>query len=115
MTEHTDINLAQDIINPILDHGLEGLPDAISLLVNHAMRVERSHHLSAAPYQRVPARTGHANGFKDRHLDTRIGTLEPRVPQVRNAAAPFFPSALERGQRSEKALTLAIAEPSGAR
>lgn len=108
MTEHHDITLPQDILNPILSTGLAGLPEAISLLINHAMLIERSQHLGAAPYQRDPARIGHANGFKDRHLDTRIGTLDLRIPQTRET--PFFPSALERGQRSEKALCLAIAE-----
>ncbi len=39
-----------------------------------------------------------------------MGSLDLRVPQTRNTDTPFFPSALERGQRSEKALTLAIAE-----
>lgn len=110
MTEHHDTTLSEDILNPILDTGLQGLPEAISLLINHAMLIERSKHLGAAPYQREPARTGHANGFKDRRLDTRMGTLDLRVPQTRNTEVAFFPSALERGQRSEKALTLAIAE-----
>ncbi|MFI0348056.1 MAG: hypothetical protein ACH346_04705 [Chthoniobacterales bacterium] len=36
MTEHTDTTLSQNILNPILETGLEGLPEAISLLINHA-------------------------------------------------------------------------------
>ena len=32
------------------------------------------------------------------------------IPQVRECAEPFYPQALERGQRSEKALSLAVAE-----
>ena len=32
------------------------------------------------------------------------------MPQVRDSDKPFFPSALERGQRSERALTIAVAE-----
>ena len=110
MTEHTDTPLSKDILNPILETGLEGLPEAISLLINHAMIVERSQHLRASPYQRNSLRNGHSNGFKNRSLESRLGTLELRVPQVRNTDIPFYPNALERGQRSEKALTISIAE-----
>lgn len=36
--------------------------------------------------------------------------MEPKIPQVRNSDIPFYPYALERGQRSEKALTISVAE-----
>ncbi len=110
MTEHTDINLPAEILKPILDSGLGGLPEAVSLLVNHAMLIEREHHLGARAYQRTDGRDGHANGFKDRGLDTRIGTLELRVPQVRDSSEPFRPTALTGGSRSERALTIAVAQ-----
>jgi len=110
MTEQDDLTLSADILNPILQEGLPGLPKAVSLLINAAKLVERDRHLGVAPYQRDPARRGYANGFKDRRLDTRIGSLELRVPQARNTESAFTPSALERGQRSEKALSIAVAE-----
>ena len=110
MTEHADTTLSKDILNPILETGLEGLPEAISLLINHAMLVERSQHLRAAPYQRNSLRNGHSNGFKNRCIESRLGAIELKVPQVRNSDIPFYPNALERGQRSEKALSIAIAE-----
>jgi len=110
MTEHNDINLSQNILNPILETGLEGLPQAISLLINQAMIIERSQHLGVGPYERNSVRNGQSNGFKNRSLESRMGTLELRVPQVRNTDIPFYPNALERGQRSEKALTISIAE-----
>jgi putative transposase len=40
--------------------------------------------------------------------NTRLGKLELRVPQTRDCG--FYPSALERGERSERALKLAVAE-----
>ena len=110
MTEHTDTTLSKDILNPILETGLEGLPEAISLLINHAMLVERSQHLGVAPYQRNSLRNGHSNGFKNRCIESRLGAIELKIPQVRNSDIPFYPNALERGQRSEKALSIAIAE-----
>jgi transposase-like protein len=110
MTEHTDTALSKDILNPILETGLEGLPEAISLLINHAMLVERSQHVGVAPYQRNSLRNGYSNGFKNRCIESRLGAIELRIPQVRNSDIPFYPNALERGQRSEKALTISVAE-----
>src|SRR5829696_2433212 len=79
------------------------------LLLNHAMKAERSQALGAAPYERSTTRKGHANGFKPKTLQTRLGELAVDVPQVRGDLE-FYPSALERGLRSERALTLSIAE-----
>lgn len=79
------------------------------LLLNHAMEVERSKALGARPYERCDTRTGHANGFKPKTLQTRLGEMTVAVPQVRGEVE-FYPSALERGRRSERALTLAIAQ-----
>jgi transposase-like protein len=110
MTEQNQISLPDEVLNTILTGGLDGLPEAVSLLINHAMLIEHHRHLGAAPYERTPARNGHANGFKKRSLDTRLGTLELHVPQVRDSDQPFYPSALQRGQRSERALIVAIAE-----
>ena len=110
MTEDPNQTLPESILNPILNSGMEGLPEAIAVLVNQAMLIERQNHIGAAPYQRSEQRDGHANGFKERQLNTRVGALTLHVPQVRGSEAPFFPSALERGQRSEKALTIAVAE-----
>lgn len=110
MTEDPNLTIAANVLEPILNYGLEGLPDAVATLISHAMLIEREHHIGAGPYQRTEGRDGHANGFKERRLNTRLGTLQLRVPQVRGSEEAFFPSALERGQRSEKALTIAIAE-----
>lgn len=110
MTEDPNESIPASVLNPILNSGLEGLPEAITMLINQAMLIEREQHLGATSYQRTEQRQGHANGFKERQLNTRLGALGLRVPQVRGCEDPFFPSALERGQRSEKALTIAIAE-----
>src|SRR5215218_4525191 len=72
------------------------------------MKLERSAALGAAPYQRAEHRTGHANGFKPKTLHTRLGALTVAVPQTRGVE--FYPTALEKGVRSERALKLAVAE-----
>ena len=92
----------------ISEQGMDGLGSAIQILINQAMLIERNRHLNAAPYERNDSRTGYANGFKAKSLKTRIGTLELLVPQVRDS--DFYPSFLERGIRSERALKLSLAE-----
>lgn len=98
----------QDLLNVLSEHGFEGMAGVMQLLLNEAMKLERSAVLGAGPFERTPLRRGQANGFKDKTVQTRLGALELRVPQTRGV--PFYPSALERGQRSERALKLAIAE-----
>lgn len=109
MTHEQESTVLNEAVQLVLDGGLEGLGPAVSVLLNEAMRVERSRTLGAAPWQRTPERNGYANGYKPRTLKTRLGKLELRVPQVRGDVE-FYPSALERGQRSERALKVALAE-----
>lgn len=88
--------------------GLDGLGQAMTILLNEAMRLERQHWLQAAPYERTDERRGYANGYKPKLQRTRLGELELLVPQVRDGG--FYPAALERGSRSERTLVLTIAE-----
>jgi transposase-like protein len=111
MTTHrTDPELLNTVLQLLTDQGATGgLAEGIRLLVNEAMRLERSQALQAQPYERTQARQGHANGFKPKTLNTRLGSIQFRVPQVRGGL-DFYPSALEKGVRSEQALMLALAE-----
>jgi transposase-like protein len=109
MTHPNQDNLLNQIVNHLCAEGSEGMAEVMRLLLNHAMKAERSQALGAAPYERSTTRKGHANGFKPKTLQTRLGELTVDVPQVRGEL-DFYPSALERGLRTERALTLAIAE-----
>jgi len=109
MTHHADSELLNTILQLITDEGADGLAEGLRLLVNQAMLVERSHALQARPYQRTEARQGYANGYKDKTFTTRLGPIKFDIPQVRGDVA-FYPSALQKGLRSEQALKLALAE-----
>jgi putative transposase len=98
----------QEALELLCEQGFGGLAEAMTILINEAMKLERSAVLGARPFERTPLRRGRANGFKPKTVNTRVGALELRVPQTRDV--PFYPSALEKGQRSERALKLAIAE-----
>lgn len=97
-----------DAYAALLANGLDGAGEALRILVNEASRIEREHYLQAARYERSEQRVDYANGFKPKTMRTRLGDICFDVPQVRNAG--FYPSALERGTRSERALNLALAE-----
>ena len=95
-------------IGTINDEWFEGMAEAVTVLLNSAMVAERSEYLGASPYERSSQRISYANGFKDKALKTRLGSLSLKVPQTRDSE--FYPQSLEKGLRSERALLLAIAE-----
>lgn len=108
MTYREDFTLPREITELVNDNGFDILPELLRLVFNAAMQVERSKHLGAAPYQRSEERRGHANGFKPKTVQTRVGDITFDIPQVREGN--FYPSALEKGLRSERALHLTFAE-----
>ena len=92
----------------LLSNGLDGAGEALRILVNEASKIERNHFLNAQPHERTAERTDYANGFKPKTVMTRVGELTFDVPQVRGGG--FYPSALEKGTRTEQALNIALAE-----
>ncbi len=108
MTPRVNSTAASDAVEVLMSTGMDGLAGAVEILLNEAMRIERSHYLGVGPYERSDERVSHANGFKPKQLDTRLGSLQLQVPQTRDCQ--FYPQALERGMRSERALKLALAE-----
>lgn len=109
MTRDENSNTMEEAMQTLVEKGFDGMGAAMSILLNEAMKIEQSRALKAEPWERSEERTGYANGYKDRRLGSRLGTLDLRIPQVRGDVE-FYPSALERGQRSERALKLALAE-----
>lgn len=108
-----DSSAAEQLLEILTEHGLDGLQEAMAILLNEAMKIERSRFLGAGPYERAEDRRGYANGFKDKTLKTRVGELALAIPQVRDlepGTEGFYPKALERGTRAERALVCALAE-----
>lgn len=96
------------ILEHLISDGAKNLVPTIELLLNEAMKFEREAALNAAPYERNAERKGYANGFKERNYASRLGTLRIQIPQVRGLS--FYPKCIDKGERSERALKLAIAE-----
>jgi transposase-like protein len=108
MAHQNKSELLNSVLQLLNDEGTSGLAEGLRLLINEAMTQERAQVLQAQPYERTDARTGHANAFKPKTLDTRVGPITFAVPQVRGVS--FYPGALDKGVRSEQALKLALAE-----
>lgn len=108
MTYQNDFTLPDELLEQITTQGIDFLPELIRILINAAMKAERQQHLGVAPYQHSPDRRGHANGYKPKTVNTRLGAVSFDIPQVREGN--FYPQALEKGLRSERALTQALAE-----
>ena len=98
----------EEVFQSLAEQGFDGMAQAMQVLLNECMKIERQQAIGAARFERSEARRGQANGFKPKRVKTRLGELQLAVPQVRGMR--FYPSALERGVRSEKALKLALAE-----
>ena len=109
MTQGKENNLLASLMQMVNENGLEAVAETFRILLNEAMKIERDRTLGAGLYERTDNRQGYANGYKPKTVDTRMGRLMVSVPQVRGGVR-FYPSALEKGCRSERALKLAIAE-----
>lgn len=108
MTYESNCTLPNELLAQIANEGLGCLPELIRTMINTAMQVERQQYIGVGPYERSEERQAHANGYKPKTVTTRVGPITFDVPQVREGN--FYPHALEKGLRSERALTLALAE-----
>lgn len=108
MIHNQEHSLNPEVLEILSREGLSGMNEAVRILINAAMLLEREKYLCAAPHQRTDERRGYANGFKPKTVQTRIGSLTLEVPQTRDGN--FYPNCLEKGLRSERALKLALAE-----
>ena len=64
--------------------------------------------IGAGRHERTLDRQTYRNGYRDRALDTRLGTLQLRIPKLRQGS--YFPPFLEPRKTTEKALVAVIQE-----
>jgi transposase-like protein len=64
--------------------------------------------IGAGRHERTGERLNYRNGFRDRTLDTRLGSLQLRIPKLRQGS--YYPPFLEPRKTSEKALVAVIQE-----
>ena len=64
--------------------------------------------IGAGRYERSGERSTYRNGYRERSLDTRLGSLNLKIPKLRTGS--YFPSFLEPRKTAEKALVAVIQE-----
>lgn len=92
----------------LLSQGMDRAGEALRILVNEAAKIVRAEYLGAQPHGRSATQRDYANGFKPKTLLTGLGEITFAVPQTRESS--FYPSAFEKGSRTEQALNLALAK-----
>jgi putative transposase len=99
--------------NVSLDQILQGeegdlLRSWMQRVVSEVMDAEVKHLIGAERYERSDERATQRNGYRSRAFDTRLGTLDLRIPKLRQGS--YFPSFLEPRRRAEKALVSVVQE-----
>lgn len=84
------------------------LREGVRVMSQALMELEVSQHLGAERHERTPERTGQRNGYRPRDWDTRVGTIELKVPRVRDGS--FYPAMLDPRKRAERALVGVVQE-----
>jgi len=82
--------------------------EAMLSVLRELMEVEISQKTGASLGERTSERVCMRNGYRERRLDTRVGSLALPIPKLREGS--YFPSFLEPRRRSEEALLAVIAE-----
>ncbi len=103
--DDSQVNEMMQVVNNPTSEPIRAL---LELVLNNLMQIERERHNQASSHERTLARNDSSNGFKPKTLKSRVGELKLNIPQTREKE--FYPSCLEKGVRSERALKLAIAE-----
>ena len=86
----------------------QGMAKLLEKVLNEVLKAEVAEQLQAEPYERTEDRRGYRNGYREREMKTRVGTLELAVPRIRDGS--FSTELFSRYQRSEQALVLALLE-----
>jgi len=108
MADQLRIGLQELLRKARIEHDSDFLKEGIRMLSQALIEMEVEEHLGARRHERSSGRSGYRNGYREREWDTRVGTVELRVPRVRDGG--FFPSLLEPRRRAERALSAVVQE-----
>ncbi|MEE9369002.1 MAG: hypothetical protein V3V05_09080 [Pontiella sp.] len=79
MNDTTEDNPIDQIMEIIIEQGFGGMDQAMTILINEAMKIERSHVLQATAYERTPHR------WHLRHIAQQIAIHAQGTRPSRNA------------------------------
>jgi transposase-like protein len=110
MADETRMALTGLLRKAHAEPGMDMLRKGVRVLAEAIMQLEVKPHLWAGRHERTPEQSGHRNGYRKRTWDTRMGTIDLRVPRVRDGSV--FPALLEPRTRGELALVAVVQEAS---
>jgi putative transposase len=87
---------------------VDALREGVRILAQAVMETEVSSQIGALPYERSSERSAYRNGYRSRTWDTRVGTIELKIPKLTRGS--YFPSLLEPRRRAERALHAVVVE-----
>jgi len=102
------IGLSELLRKAMIEQDADFLKEGVRVLSQALMEMEVHEHVGAARHERSAGRTGQRNGYRQRSWDTRVGTVELKVPRVRDSS--YFPSLLEPRRKAERALAAVVQE-----
>lgn len=88
--------------------GEDFLRSLVESLLAKLMDYEVTNQIGAGLHERSEERGAYRNGYRERALNTRLGTLELQIPKLRRGT--YFPSFLEPRRLSEKAIAAVVQE-----
>ena len=74
----------QELLRKVTVDDTDFLRERVRVLAQALMETEVAQHVGAARYERSSGRRGERNGYREREWDTRMGTVDLRVPRVRD-------------------------------
>ncbi len=108
MADQVSIGLTNLLRKAELDGDVDFLREGVRVCSEALMELEVTQHVGAERHARTPERTGQRNGYRERRWDTRVGTIDLRVPRVRDGSS--FPALLEPRRRAEQARVAVVQE-----
>jgi len=97
LTELVEKGADGDVVRELLGH-----------VVQRLMDFEIEQRCGAEYGERTADRANRRNGYRDRLWETRVGSVDLRIPKLRKGS--YFPSFLEPRRTAEKALVAVIQE-----
>ena len=84
------------------------LRDVMEMALQRLMTFEVEGLCGAGRHERSAERLNHRNGYRERALETRLGTLDLKIPKLRQGS--YFPAFLEPRKTAERALVAVVQE-----
>lgn len=104
-----NITLSEDVLKELmLGNRDEAVVTLLEEVFNAILKMEADAQVGALSYERSPDRVTYRNGYRDRQLTTRVGSMTLHIPKFRDGT--FSTQLFESYERSEQAFLLSIME-----